>query len=124
MKAPVYTPSIYHQYISSVGIDLYGFFRADTDFISSALADDPYSDTYFFEPIFGADTAFAPSISIIKITLFKKGTFSELSVNHAGKRNILIKKSSDADTRKKRKYRPSISHRSLIISIYIFRAVV
>ena len=38
------------------------------DFFSSALADDRYKDTDFLEPIFGADTAFAPSIYIIKIT--------------------------------------------------------
>ena len=34
------------------------FFRADTntDFFSSALADNRYADTDFLEPIFGADT--------------------------------------------------------------------
>ena len=43
-------------------IDRYGFFRADTDLFSSALADDRHADTDFLEPIFGADAAFAPII--------------------------------------------------------------
>ena len=54
-----------------LGIDRYGFFRADTDtdFLSSVFADDRYADTNFLEMIFGADTAVAPSIYIIKMTL-------------------------------------------------------
>ena len=53
------------------GIDRYRFFRADMIpiFRSSALADDWYANTNFLEPIFGADTAFAPSIYILKMTL-------------------------------------------------------
>ena len=41
----------------------------DTDFFLSALADDRYTDrpTDFLETIFEADTAFAPSIYIIKM---------------------------------------------------------
>ena len=34
-----------------LGINQYDFFRADTDFFSSALADDRYADTDFWEPI-------------------------------------------------------------------------
>ena len=48
------------------GIDQHGFFRADTDFSSSA--NDRYADNDFLEPMFGADTAFATSIYIIKVT--------------------------------------------------------
>ena len=51
-----------------IGIDRYGFFRAGTDFFPSALADDRYTVNDFLEPIFGADTAYAPSMYIIKIT--------------------------------------------------------
>jgi hypothetical protein len=46
-------------------------FRGDTGFnffSSSAFAYDRYADTDFLEAIFGDDTAFAPSIYIIKIT--------------------------------------------------------
>ena len=35
---------------------------ADTDLFSSALAHDRYANAVFLEPIFGVDTAFAPSI--------------------------------------------------------------
>ena len=45
-------------------------FRADTDtifFFSSALADE-YTDTNFLDPLFRVDTAFAPSVYIIKMT--------------------------------------------------------
>jgi len=49
-----------------LGIDQYGFFRADadTDFFPSPLADEQLWTADFLEPIFGADTAFAPSIYI------------------------------------------------------------
>jgi len=46
------------------------FFRADadTDFFPSPLADDRLWTADFLEPISGADTAFAPSIYIKKMT--------------------------------------------------------
>ena len=37
--------------------------------IFSTLANNRYAYTDFLEPIFGADTAFAPSIDIIKMTM-------------------------------------------------------
>ena len=45
-------------------------YKGSTDmaFFSSALADDRCADTDCLEPIFGADTAFAPLIYIIKMT--------------------------------------------------------
>ena len=38
-------------------------------FLSSVFADGRYADTDFLEPIFGADTPFAPSIYIIKMSI-------------------------------------------------------
>ena len=57
--------------------------------------DGRYAAADFLEPIFEADTAFAPSIYIVKMTIddnkcykcqLKKGTFIELSVNHGVKK--------------------------------------
>ena len=51
-----------------LGIDRYGFFRADadTDFFPSPLADGRLWTADFLGPIFVADTAFAPWISLLQ----------------------------------------------------------
>ena len=51
-------------------------------FFSSALADDRYGLPILFEPIFGADITFAPSICIKKEHLLEKCNVGQEQVNN------------------------------------------